>query len=116
MEEGVTKFLGVMAKAFKPAKQNQVMKVFLKFFVSIKKSSKERIMELIARFNKTANAAMQKGMEMSQTILGLTLIHDAGLNESQKNLVLVEIDFEKKEDVYEKAKLGLNKYLAGGGW
>ena len=113
MEEGVTKFLGVMAKAFKPAEQNQVMKVFLKFFVSIKKSSKERIMELIARFNKTANAAMQKGMEMSQTILGLTLIHDAGLNESQKNLVLVEIDFEKKEDVYEKAKLGLDKYLAG---
>ena len=62
-------------------------------------------MEFI-RFDETANAAKKNGMEMK-------VIHDAGLNESQKNLVLVEIDFEKKEDVYEKAKLGLNKYLAG---
>ena len=107
------KFLSVMAKVFKPAKQNQVMKAFLKFFVIMKRSSKEMIMEFITRFHKTANAARKKGMEMSQTILGLKLIHNAGLNESQNNLVLVEIDYEKKGDVYKKAKLGLNKYLAG---
>ena len=112
-DEGVTKFLGVMAKAFKPAEQNQVLKLFLDFFVNMKKNNKETIMEFVTRFDKTANAAKKKGMEMSQTILGLKIIHDAGLNDSQRNLVLVEIDFDKKEDVYEKAKLGLNKYLAG---
>ena len=30
-------------------------------------------------------------------------------------MVLVEINFDKKEEVYEKAKLGLNKYLAAMG-
>ena len=112
-EAGVTKFLEVMAKAFKPAEQNQVLKLFLDFFVKMKRSNKETIMEFVTRFDKTANAAKKKGMEMSQTILGLKLIHDAGLTDSQRNLVLVEIDFDKKDDVYEKAKLGLNKYLAG---
>ena len=110
---GVTKFLEVMAKAFKPAEQNQVLKVFLDFFVNMKKGGDEKMMEYITRFDKIANAAKKKGMEMSQTILGLKLIHDAGLTDSQRNLVLVEIDFDKKEDVYVKAKLGLNKYLAG---
>ena len=112
-ETGVTKFLAVMAKAFKPAEQNQVLKVFLDFFVNMKRGNNEKIMEFITRFDKTANAAKKKGMEMSQTILGLKLIHDGGLSDSQRNLVLVEIDFEKKDDVYEKAKLGLNKYMAG---
>jgi len=112
-EAGVTKFLGIMAKAFKPAEQNQVLKLFLDFFVNMKRGNNETIMEYITRFDKTANAAKKKGMEMSQTILGLKLIHDGGLTDQQRSLVLVEIDFEKKEEVYEKAKLGLNKYLAG---
>jgi len=112
-ETGVKKFIEVMAKAYKPAEQNQVMKLFLEFFVKMKKNSKETIMEFVTRFDKTANAAKKKGMDMSQTILGLKLIYDANLTEAQKSLVLVEIDFDRKEEVYEKAKLGLNKYLAG---
>ena len=112
-ETGVTKFLEVMAKAFKPAEQNQVLKVFLEFFVNMKRGSNEKIMEFITRFDKTANVAKKRGMDMSQTILGLKLIHDSGLSDSQRNMVLVEINFEKKDDVYEKAKLGLNKYMAG---
>ena len=67
----------------------------------------------MTRFNKTANAAKKKGTEMSQIALGLKLIHDASLTDSQRHLVLVKIDFENKQQVYEKAKLGLNKYLAG---
>ena len=43
-ETGVTKFLEVMAKAFKPAEQNQVLKVFLDFFVNMKRGSNEKIM------------------------------------------------------------------------
>ena len=64
-------------------------------------------------FDKTANAAKKKLMDMSQTALRLKLIHDATLSDSQRHLVLVEINLKKKQEVYEKAKLGLNKYLAG---
>ena len=50
-------------------------------------------------------------MELSQTVLGLKLLHDAGLSSTDKKLVMSEIDFKKKDDVYKKAKSRLAKYL-----
>ena len=110
-EQGVTKLLEVMAKAFKPAEQNQVMKIFLDFFVNMKKNPKETMMQFVMRFDKTAIEAKNKGMELSKTTLGLKIIHDAKLSDSQRHLVLVEFDFKNEDQVYEKAKMGLNKYL-----
>ena len=70
-------------QAFKPAEQNQVLKVFLDFFVNMKKGGDEKMMEFITRFEKETNKAKKKGMEMSSTILGLKLIHDSGITEAQ---------------------------------
>ena len=50
-------------------------------------------------------------MELSQTVLGLKLLHDAGLSATDKKLVMSKIDFKKPADVYKKAKSGLAKYL-----
>ena len=50
-------------------------------------------------------------MELSQTVLGLILLHDAGLSATDKKLVMSEIDFKKPDDIYKKAKSGLAKYL-----
>ena len=108
-EQGVTKLLEVMAKAFKLAEQNQVMKIFLDFFVNMKKNPKETMMDFVTRFVKTAIKAKNKGMELSKTALGLKIIHDATLSDSQIHLVLVEVNFENEDQVYERAKMGLNK-------
>ena len=53
----VTKFLPVMAKAFKPAEQNQVLKAFLDFFVIIKRGNREENMEIITRFYKSCKCS-----------------------------------------------------------
>ena len=50
-------------------------------------------------------------MELSQTVLGLKLLHNAGLSSTDKKLVMSEINFKKPDDVYKKAKSGLEKYF-----
>ena len=44
-DQGVVKFMEVMAKALKPTEQNQVMNLFLDFFINMKRNNKETIME-----------------------------------------------------------------------
>ena len=40
---GLTKFLEVMPKAFKPVEQNKVMKAFLDFFVNLKGGARRKL-------------------------------------------------------------------------
>ena len=63
------------------------------------------------RFDRLANVAKKYNMALSETVLGLKLLHDVGLSPTDKKLVMSEVNFQKPEGVYKEAKLGLAKYL-----
>ena len=62
------------------------------------------------RFDKLVNHAKKLEMDLPPLAKGLKLLDDAGLPESQKMLVMSEINLKTKENVYKEAKAGLAKY------
>ena len=111
-DDGVKRYLEVMDAAFKLSEQASIYKVFLDFIINMKKKLDKTMMEFVTRYDKTMNIAKKKGLTMSEAMMGLKLIHDAGILETDRKLVLTEIDFSQLDTVYEKAKAGLNKYLS----
>ena len=65
--------------------------------------------DFINRFNKVANFAKHHDMDLT-----MKLLYNAGLTEQDMKLVLTEIDFKEKHNVYKQAKIGLTKYLRSG--
>ena len=110
-EGGVVAFLKAMNEAFKPEDEVKAYNVFVEFFMDMKRKSDEKIKDYIIRFDRLANVAKKHNMELSNTVLGLKLLHDAGLTPMDKKLVMSEINFKEKETVYKEAKSGLSKYL-----
>ena len=100
-----------MNEAFKPEAQSKVYEVFCEFFVDIKRKENERIKEFIMRFDKLANVAKKHNMELPPTVLELKIIHDSGISNTDRKLVLTEINFDTLADAYKQANVGLNKYL-----
>ena len=110
-EDGLDSFVKAMDEAFKPEAEVKAYEVFVDFFVNFKRKPVEKIKDFIVRFDKHANAAKKHNMSLSETVLGLKLLHDAGLSPTDKKLVTSEVNFQKPEGVYKDAKLGLAKYL-----
>ena len=110
-EDGVEKFVAAMEETFRPATEIQVFEVYRSFYKDMKRKEKETIPEFIVRFDKAANLAKKMEMELPSMAQGLKLLDDAGLPDSQKMLVMSEIDFTKKDTVYKVAKAGLAKYM-----
>jgi hypothetical protein len=113
-EEGVDKFVAAMNDAFKQEEEAKVYQVYTEFLVEMKRGKEEKVKDFIVRFDKLANIAKKNNMELPTTVLGLKLLHDAGLTINDKKLVMSEIDFKKKETIYKNAKAGLAKYLTDG--
>jgi len=110
-EGGLDTFVAAMDEAFKPEAEVKAYEVFVDFFVDLKRKPDEKIKDFIVRFDKLANVAKKHNMSLSETVLGLKLLHDAGLSPTDKKLVMSEVNFQKPEGVYKEAKLGLAKYL-----
>ena len=110
-DEGVKKFIEVMDKAFKPSKQNEIYQIFLDFMIQMKKKDEEDMREFITRFDKLSNVASKHGITLSNSVLGLKIIHDSSISDTDKKLVMTEINFNKPDEIYTNAKGGLNKYL-----
>ena len=91
-EDGVNKFINAMNEAFKPEDKVKAYDVFVEFFVNMKRKPEEKIKDFIFRFYKLSK---NNNMELSQTVLGLKLLHDAGLSATDKKLVISEINFKK---------------------
>ena len=90
-----------MAGAFKLSEQATIYKVFLDFIINMKKKPDETMMECVTRYNKMMNIAKKKQLTMSSAMMGLKLIHDAGISETDRKLVLTEIDFTQLDTVRE---------------
>ena len=97
----VKRYLEVMAGAFKLSEQATIYKVFLDFIINMKKKPDETMMECVTRYNKMMNIAKKKQLTMSSAMMGLKLIHDAGISETDRKLVLTEIDFTQLDTVRE---------------
>ena len=110
-EDGLDTFVKAMDEAFKPEAEVKAYEVFVDFFVDLKRKPEEKIKDFIVRFDKLANVAKKHNMSLSETVLGLKLLHDAGLSPTDKKLVMSEVNFQRPEGVYKDAKLGLAKYL-----
>ena len=110
-EDGLNTFVKAMDEAFKPEAEVKAYEVFVNFFVDLKRKPEEKIKDFIVRFDKLANVAKKHNMSLSETVLGLKLLHDAGLSPTDKKLVMSEVNFQRPEGVYKDAKLGLAKYL-----
>ena len=110
-EDGLDTFVAAMEEAFKPEAEVKAYEVFVDFFVDLKRKPEEKIKDFIVRFDKLSNVAKKHNMSLSPTVLGLKLLHDAGLSPTDKKLVMSEVNFQRPEGVYKEAKLGLAKYL-----
>ena len=110
-ENGLDTFVAAMEEAFKPEAEVKAYEVFVDFFVDLKRKPEEKIKDFIVRFDKLSNVAKKHNMSLSSTVLGLKLLHDAGLSPTDKKLVMSEVNFQKPDGVYKDAKLGLAKYL-----
>ena len=75
----------------------------------MKRKPEEKIKDFIVRFDKLSNVAKNNNMELSQTVLGLKLLRNAGLSSTDKKLVMSEINFKKPDDVYKKSKERVSK-------
>ena len=113
-ETGIERFVEAMNEAFKPSDEIRDMEVYRDFYKKMERKADEKILDFINRFDKCANMAKRHDMDLPPKVKGLKLLDDAGLSEQDTKLVLTEIDFNQKEEVYKKAKQGLVKYMKEG--
>lgn len=111
---GIDKFIEAMNEAFKPSDEIRDMEIYRDFYKKMERKADEKISDFINRFDKCANLAKRHDMDLPPKVKGLKLLDDAGLSEQDTKLVLTEIDFNEKEEVYKKAKKGLAKYMKEG--
>ena len=111
---GVKKFIEAMNEAFKPSNESRELEIYTEYYVKMKRKEDEKVSDFVNRFDKAANFAKRHKMDLPTKVKGLKLLHDAGLTEQDMKLVLTEIDFEKEEEVYKDAKMGLAKYMRDG--
>ena len=62
-----------------------------------KRNPNEKVKHYIVHFDRQANIAKKHNMELPATVLGLKLLHDAGLSTTNKKLVMSEVDFKETE-------------------
>ena len=105
-EDGVDKFINAMNDAFKPEDKVKAYDVFVELFVNMKRKLEEKIKNFIFRFNKLSNVAKKNNMKLSQTVLGLKLLHDTGLSSTDKKLVMSKIDFKNRLTCIRKQRAG----------
>ena len=103
-----------MNEAFKPSNESRELEIYTEYYVKMKRKEDEKVTDFVNRFDKAANFAKRHKMDLPTKVKGLKLLHDAGLTEQDMKLVLTEIDFEKEEEVYKDAKMGLAKYMRDG--
>ena len=113
-ETGIEKFVEAMKEAFQPSDEIRDMEVYRDFYKKMERRTEEKISDFINRFDKCANLAKRHDMDLPPKVKGLKLLDDAGLSEQDTKLVLTEIDFNEKDEVYKKAKKGLAKYMKEG--
>ena len=77
----------------------------------MKRRSDEKINDFVNRFEEAANVAKRSKMELPTKVKGLKLLNDAGFKDVEMKLVLTEVNFNNKEEVYKAAKMGLAKYI-----
>ena len=111
-DDGADKFLEVMRNSFKKKDEQAAYEVYLSFFKEMKKKQEESIRDFVNRFDKVANSAKKNKMDISATVKAFKLLDDAGLSETDRKLVMSDMDFTKADTLYENAKAGLLKYLA----
>ena len=110
-ETGIEKFVEAMNEAFKPSDEIRDMEVYRDYYKKMARKPDEKISEFINRFDKCANLAKRHGMDLPSKVKGLKLLNDAGISEQDMKLVLTEIDFSEKDEVYKAARKGLAKYM-----
>ena len=101
-----------MKNSFKKKDEQTAYEVYLSFFKEMKKKPEESIRDFVNRFDKVANSTKKNNMVMSATVKAFKILDDAGLSETDRKLVMSDMDFAKADTLYDDAKIGLLKYLA----
>ena len=109
--EGAEWFIAAMGKAFKPTSQCREIKIYNNFYRDMQRKTDKKMNDFVNRFEKASNVTNKAKMELPTKVKELKLLANAGLSDQDMKLVLTEVDFNKEEEVYSKAKLGLTKYI-----
>ena len=113
-EDGIDRFMEAMNEAFKPSDEMRDIEVYRDFYKKMERKEGEKINDFVNRFDKCANIAKRHEMDLPPKVKGLKLLDDAGISDQDVKLVLTEVDFTKKDEVYKQAKKGLAKYMREG--
>ena len=83
-------------------------------FMKYRRAEGQTIKEYLANFDARYKAAVGAGLgDMGQIFLMYMVIEHAGVSDNEFQLVLSQIDFEAKDKLYEQAKAGMVKFMAG---
>ena len=74
----------------------------------------ESITEYISNFETKYNRISKIGAVLPPLVLCFELIRNANITEQEEKLVLTAIDFEKKDDLFNMAKISLRRFLGDG--
>ena len=114
-ENGIERFIAAMNNAFKPTDEIMDRDVYRDFYKKMERLKGEKISDFVNRFDKCANIAKRHEMDLPSKVKGLKLLDEVGLTDQDVKLVLTEIGFSQKDEVYKQAKKGLAKYMREGG-
>ena len=110
-KNGHDEFMKFLEKEFG---EDEIYDVFNKFedFENCRKKPDQTMQQYISTFELLYNQVKNKGFpELPQQYLMFKVIKNSGLSENETRLVQTDIDYDKKEKLFENAKAGLVKYF-----
>ena len=110
-KEGYQEFMKFLEKEFG---EDEIYDVFNKFeeFESCKKQQSQTMQQYISTFELMYTQVKNKGFpELPQEYLMFKVIKNSGLSENEVRLVQTDIDYDKKDKLFDSAKAGLVKYF-----
>ena len=110
-KQGYQEFMKFLEKEFG---EDEIYDVFNKFeeFESCRKQQSQSMQQYISAFELMYNQVRNKGFPaLPQEYLMFKVIKNSGLSENEVRLVQTDIDYDKKDRLFDNAKSGLVKYF-----
>ena len=107
-EDGVDEIIRELDKSYKKDELSVVCESWANF-ISYKRGS-EGISVYITEFEKRASKLKRERIRLPDVILGMQILNGAGLNHSDRQIVLTAVDYSKEGEIFAQMKNALRKF------
>ena len=109
-DDGLNKLLEYFEKQFGKDDMSVAYEKYVEF-EQCKRQRSQKVTEFILEFEQKYNACTKKGKKYPGDILAMKLIDSCNLTTMERKIVLTEVDYTKKEEMFESAKSSLRKFV-----